>query len=41
MDEFSVESKEYEVTDGVSLPDNWDELSTEERIDYLFGERTL
>lgn len=38
MDEFAVESKEYTVENGVPLPDNWDEMSVEERIAYLFGE---
>jgi hypothetical protein len=41
MDEFAVESKQYTIVNGVELPADWKELSIEQRIDYLFGEREL
>lgn len=41
MDQFAVESKEYTVENGVALPDDWDELSLEERMEFLFGEPQL
>lgn len=38
MDSFSVESKEYDVTETRDLPDGWDEMTLDERIDMLFEE---
>jgi hypothetical protein len=38
MDSFSVESKEYQVTEARELPDDWEEMNLDERIDMLFGE---
>lgn len=36
MDSFSIESKEYQVTETQDLPDNWEEMSLDERIEMLF-----
>lgn len=38
MDSFSVESKEYQVSDKEELPDGWENMTLDERIETLFGE---
>lgn len=38
MNSFSVESKEYRVTETRELPDDWDEMTLDERIYMLFEE---
>ena len=39
MDTFAVKSKQYSVRPADGLPDEWDDMSLDERIDFLFGER--
>ncbi len=36
MDSFSIESKEYQVTESDNLPDGWEDMSLDERIELLF-----
>lgn len=38
MDSFSVESKTYSITDSDGLPEGWEDMELDERIDVLFGE---
>jgi len=39
MDTFAVESQQYSVRPAEGLPDEWDTMSLDERIDFLFSEQ--
>lgn len=36
MDSFSIESKEYRVTESDNLTDEWEDMTLDERIELLF-----